>query len=161
MKTCPKCGETKPLEEFYRDASRYGGRMSHCAACTRAKVRARDKKKPLIPGWLEKRAAYNRERRAYETSRARERRHAEAYRERYPVKDAAKRAVKAAISRGELSRPDVCEDCGGMPVPRSDGRASIHAHQDDYSRPLDVRWLCQSCHNKQHRALPLTPEEPA
>jgi hypothetical protein len=27
---------------------------------------------------------------------------------------------------------------------------SLHAHHDDYSRPLDVVWLCPSCHRQHH-----------
>lgn len=45
-----------------------------------------------------------------------------------------------AIERGRLT-PRVCEVCGT-------GR-QIEAHHDDYSKPLDVRWLCKS-HHKQH-----------
>jgi hypothetical protein len=154
VKTCSKCGERKSIEEFYRDASHNDGRMSYCAICCRAAVSVRDKQKPSMPGFHEKRAAYNRSRRSYETSRARERRHAKAYRERYPVKTAAKAAIKAALARGDLSRPDVCEECAERPEPFANGRSAIHAHHDDYSRPLDVRWLCQKCHNEHHRALP-------
>ena len=32
-KTCPKCGEVKPLSEFVRDARKNFGRGSHCHAC--------------------------------------------------------------------------------------------------------------------------------
>ena len=34
MKRCPKCGETKPLADFYRD-----GRAAYCKPCTKADVR--------------------------------------------------------------------------------------------------------------------------
>lgn len=58
-------------------------------------------------------------------------------------------AVHNAVVRGLLERPDDCEKCGYV------GRVTrdIHAHHDDYSKPLDVRWLCSSCHGRHHRAL--------
>ena len=49
-------------------------------------------------------------------------------------------AVRRAVRRGELV-PQPCETCGTTPT---------HGHHDDYSKPLDVRWLCRSCHYKAH-----------
>jgi hypothetical protein len=37
--TCYACGESKPLDEFYPDASKAAGRMSRCRACDREKAR--------------------------------------------------------------------------------------------------------------------------
>lgn len=34
-----------------------------------------------------------------------------------------------------------CEVCGAL---------KVHAHHDDYSKPLDVRWLCPPCHRSHH-----------
>ena len=34
-KTCTKCGETKPLDDFHRDKTRSGGRRSDCKECRR------------------------------------------------------------------------------------------------------------------------------
>ena len=34
-KTCTKCGETKPLDDFHRDKTRAGGRYPHCKECVR------------------------------------------------------------------------------------------------------------------------------
>ena len=50
----------------------------------------------------------------------------------------AQAAVYRAIKRGELVRPAVCAQCG------KGGR--IEAAHADYARPLDIRWLCVSCH---------------
>ena len=65
-------------------------------------------------------------------------------------KNRARRAVTAALERGELVRPAICEDCGGGGREYKDGRAGIHAHHDDYNKPLDVRWLCGDCHDAVH-----------
>lgn len=52
----------------------------------------------------------------------------------------AHRKVKSALFKGELLR-EPCEVCGEV--------KSI-AHHDDYSKPLDVRWLCQMHHMRHH-----------
>jgi hypothetical protein len=36
-KTCSKCGETKPLDDFYRDRTRPDGRECYCAICRKAR----------------------------------------------------------------------------------------------------------------------------
>lgn len=44
---------------------------------------------------------------------------------------------------GAITRTD-CHLCGGKD-------AEMHHH--DYSKPLDVNWLCKSCHSFIHRVL--------
>jgi hypothetical protein len=71
-------------------------------------------------------------------------RHAElakAYRERNPGKYKAQQRAAYAIRRGLLVRGN-CEGCG------TDQK--VHAHHDDYSKPLQVRWLCYLCHKAEH-----------
>lgn len=48
--------------------------------------------------------------------------------------------MAAAISRGDLVRQP-CVRCGN---PKS------HGHHPDYSKPLDVVWLCAQHHNEVH-----------
>ena len=38
-KTCTKCGETKPLDDFHRDKTRAGGRRPECKECVREDLR--------------------------------------------------------------------------------------------------------------------------
>lgn len=59
-------------------------------------------------------------------------------------------AMEDALRRGELTRPDCCEQCGRGGTAK-DGRSLIQGHHDDYNKPLDVRWLCQSCHHEWHK----------
>lgn len=54
----------------------------------------------------------------------------------------AHRAVEAAIQQGKLVRAP-CEVCGS--------KKAVHAHHDDYSKPLSVRWLCAKHHLQHHR----------
>lgn len=58
--------------------------------------------------------------------------------------------MEVAIERGILVNPGKCSQCGSVGVFR-DGRNSIQGHHDDYNKPLEVRWLCQSCHHEWHK----------
>jgi len=59
--------------------------------------------------------------------------------------------VERAIAKGDLIRPEACEQCGTVPPPMKDGRTRIQAHHDDYDNPLEVRWICQECHHDEHK----------
>lgn len=61
-------------------------------------------------------------------------------------------AVARALQNGTLVRPDRCPKCHSHGRDKG-GRARIHAHHDDYSKPLDVMWLCPPCHRARHREL--------
>lgn len=50
--------------------------------------------------------------------------------------------VSRAIKSGQLVRPNACEQCGAS--------KKLDAHHDDYGKPLQVRWLCASCHRRWH-----------
>lgn len=59
-----------------------------------------------------------------------------------PEKQRAYSAVKQALKTGALKKGP-CADCGSP--------HRIHAHHEDYSKPLEVVWLCYLCHAARHR----------
>lgn len=59
-----------------------------------------------------------------------------------PEKFAARQQVFTAIRTGKLERPTTCQACGGL--------GAVEAHHDDYSKPLEVEWLCVPCHKQTH-----------
>lgn len=62
-------------------------------------------------------------------------------RRRHPEQHRAHEAVARAVRDGSMCvRP--CEICGDK---------SAEAHHDDYSKPLNVRWLCRQHHVEHHR----------
>lgn len=63
------------------------------------------------------------------------------YRAKHPDKDRAHEIVHTAKKRGKL-RPSPCADCGST--------SKIHAHHEDYAKPLEITWLCAPCHRKRH-----------
>ena len=56
------------------------------------------------------------------------------------AKDKSRRKVWHAVKAGRLVRQP-CEVCGAL---------EVEAHHDDYSKPLDVRWLCPEHHRTHH-----------
>ena len=62
----------------------------------------------------------------------------------------AHQKLERAVRRGLINKPDQCEQCRVTPEPRRDGRSALQGHHADYSKPLDVRWLCARCHRNHH-----------
>lgn len=57
------------------------------------------------------------------------------------LKIQARNKVKHLCRVGKMQRGN-CECCG---------QANAEAHHEDYTKPLDVRWLCRTCHIALHR----------
>ena len=61
--------------------------------------------------------------------------------ERHRDRALAQWTVQRAVRRGLLTRPDTCSQCGASGL--------IEGSHDDYSKPLDVQWLCVLCHRRK------------
>lgn len=123
MKTCKKCGEVKGIGEFYANASK-------CKPCYRADVKKnRDNNKDYY-------REYDRRRGNRQTPE-----YIREYREKFPNKYKAHNLVNNSIRDGKL-HAEPCEICGTS--------KSVHAHHDDYAKPLNVRWLCAAHHKEWH-----------
>ncbi len=59
-------------------------------------------------------------------------------RERFPEKYAARQEVLKALRRGDLIK-----------APCRCGATKVQGHHPDYSKPLDVIWLCDPCHRAE------------
>lgn len=57
----------------------------------------------------------------------------------------ARKAVQHALRSGKLVKKP-CERC-----PRENW--DVEAHHDDYSKPLQVKWLCNTHHKERHREM--------
>lgn len=56
-------------------------------------------------------------------------------------KKQARKVVEVALRNGSLKR-GACIGCGT--------KKNVHAHHDDYSKPLKIKWMCPSCHGAYH-----------
>ena len=129
LKTCFKCKEEKPVEGFYRHSRMADGRVNKCKECNKKDVREN----------RYKRADYYRE---YDRKRGsrQDKAYRDSYRERFPEKYKAHYLLTNAVRDGRVKRQS-CEKCG---------REDTHGHHHDYSKPLEVRWLCPPCHAEEH-----------
>jgi hypothetical protein len=62
------------------------------------------------------------------------------------IKLKAQQSVNNEIAKGSIERGNACALCSSNDF--------VVANHNDYSKPLDVVWLCRSCHNRLHRDLP-------
>ena len=62
---------------------------------------------------------------------------------RNPEKVRARNILRKAVYEGKITKPIICEQC-------MKEKSRIEGHHDDYSKPLDVKWLCVSCHRAIH-----------
>jgi hypothetical protein len=149
MKKCFKCLQVKPLSGFYVHPKMSDGYLGKCKECTKRdvityrqvnieSVRAFDRGR----GRTEKRKRLNRKthKRLRRVDPERYRNRQRNLRAKEPEKYRARNAVNNAIRDGRLARR-VCETCG----------KKAEAHHEDYSKPLDVKWLCVLHHHERHR----------
>lgn len=146
MKRCKKCGIEKCLESFHRSKTKADGRVSDCKDC-RAQYRAAYYESHRLAE-----AAGNAAYRSQHKDRLRRRSVARIAQWRSDNPELqrligrAHAAVQRAVKRGVLVKPKTCDEC------HQTGR--ITAAHDDYSSPIDVRWLCWSCHVRWDRSQP-------
>lgn len=134
LKTCFKCLVAKPRTEFYPHKMMGDGLLGKCKRCTRLDVRSNRASRPeYYKGYDRDRYRNNLARKAATIARFR-RAHAA-----HPERKKASTAVARAIRAGRLV-PQPCWVCGEM----------AQAHHPDYSRPLDVVWLCILHHRQAH-----------
>lgn len=99
-KRCFKCGEVKPLSDFYRGPSMADGHFNKCKECAKEEWAKRREEHPeaILASRL-RMAAKN------------------------PTKRNANRCVEVALDTGDLVKPGTCSGCG------ADGRITAH-HAD-------------------------------
>lgn len=113
------------------------GRLKHCADCVNEKRRAR---RLINPRTAEmERLVYARNPRRQSGVKSRAKRWTKDHPDKTRVQQKARRALK----RGLIQRLP-CAFCGSE---------KSEMHHDDYSKPLEVMWLCRSHHARRHLEL--------
>lgn len=136
---CPKCGSYLPESEFTKTASRWNGICGYCKKCHRMRVHAwkdANRERIRLRSRIRSKAIYEANPKRFCDRRR-------VYAEKYPHKEKARHAVSDALRAGKISRPGECSNCGKACKPQG--------HHPDYSKPLDVIWLCSVCHSAADR----------
>lgn len=130
---CRHCGEPFPPKSWQLAKGDY-----ECPSCKRSRQNAGNAKRDLS---AYAKARYTRPdvKDAYRQYHERKR----ATDPEYAVRRAARRKVATEIEAGRMAR-EACQVCS---------TEDADAHHDDYSRPLDVIWLCRAHHMERHRML--------
>lgn len=140
---CNHCTQDKPAEGFYRSSP------SKCKECIKAavkkhrqenleRVRAYDRMRGSMPHRVAARAEYAKTQ-AYAQSHSAA---AARWAAKHPERRKANIIVGNAVRSGKLIPWPVCAvpECCDKP----------QGHHPDYSRPLDVVWLCPAHHEEAH-----------
>jgi Protein of unknwon function (DUF3310) len=122
VKICSACYETKPSTDFYKSAINKDGLCGQCKVCHNKQVIQNRKNKKLLSF---KQVAPHKKFWLIENK----------------LKRKAHGEVGYAIQIGKLVRQP-CERCGTT--------EHVVAHHEDYSKPLDVVWLCKYHHKERH-----------
>ncbi len=64
------------------------------------------------------------------------------WKDEHPKARRAHVILNKAVKNGILFRPNNCPQCN-----RSNH--TIHGHHEDYSKPLEVQWMCPQCHKEE------------
>lgn len=135
-KKCFKCKLFKDLEDFYPHPRMKDGHLNKCKECNKKdtnnryykdfdKIQKYEKEREQTDHRKQKKLEYQRKRRALN-----------------PEKNKARQIVSNAIRYGKLKKQP-CEICG----------EKAQAHHEDYSKPLEIKWLCFKHHRESHGQL--------
>ncbi len=132
-KECFKCKTVKPLSEYYKHQKMADGHLNKCKCCTKKdvsqhreinieKIREYDRGRGRLPHRIELKMKIN-----------------ERWRKAHPDRKNAQQTLNRAVRTGKVKK-QLCWVCG----------EKAEAHHPDYSKPLDVVWLCTMHHRQTH-----------
>lgn len=147
-KRCKDCGEEKPLEGFYAHSRMADGFLNKCKECVKARVaKHRSENLDQIRSYDRSRGTQEHRiaaRKAYAKTDSGKEAHRKGNRKWSSQNKHKRRAhlyVARALMAGKLKR-QACYVCGDEVT---------EAHHEDYSKPLDVLWLCDGHHKEIHK----------
>lgn len=155
MKTCIRCAVKRDLGSFYKHKGMADGHLNVCIDCTKARVIAhrnanidRIREYDKQRGKTEKRKLASKQYFQTEAGKQSRAKAVKRWRENNPLKYAAHILLNNALRSGSVVKQSNCALCWEQ--------TKVEAHHEDYTKPLDVLWLCSGCHSKAHKSKEIT-----
>jgi len=150
MKVCRDCQIEKSFDEFYKHPKMFDGHLNKCIACVKSRVtkhrqanidaiREYDKKRSKNPHRVQAKKDYAQT----EQGKLAKKKATQTYKAKHPMRYAAHIIVNNAIRDKKLIAEKNCSVCSST--------INIEGHHDDYTKPMDVRWLCEKCHKEWYK----------
>lgn len=150
---CRKCGKNRLSKFFSKCTNKPNGLWIYCKDCDNKRNIEWYQKPGKAEHSIAKMTEYRKTEKGRESSKRAIKKHRSSDKwkkylkskmKKNPEKYRAHWLVKSAIKRGILKRKP-CQKCGK--------RKYVHAHHDNYFKPLDVAWLCAQHHSARHKEL--------
>jgi len=147
MKQCFKCLAHKPLVDFYKHPMMLDGHLNKCKECAKRDVAENIKIRRTDKDWVANERARCREKSKRQRAIRPTKQSSKKSKEDWCIRNAHKRSAQIIAYRakksGKILAKSACEDCD-----KPSGK--LQMHHEDYSKPLDVVFLCTECHGKRH-----------
>lgn len=146
FKTCSKCNTNKPTDQFYWDKTTNRFRSDCKSCCNRSeRVKKANLKYKRSARGLKHVKKYQKNVKKYQKSEkgrlALNKASKVAYL-KHKWKWIARAQARYAVKIGKLIKPNKCESCHDC--------RPLQGHHEDYTKPLEVIWLCSRCHKDVH-----------
>lgn len=172
MKKCSRCQNEKDISQFWKRSDRKAGYHGVCKDCMNSDRPKRNKKnasklktqrrecylryrekrieevKKYYSSLSEEKREEIRQRKRinFKNSDAQKKNKLDYQRNRYSKeKIVANRAIAQALIEEKIFKPGKCQICNL--------ERKLDGHHSDYSKPLEVIWVCRKCHVAIHKRL--------
>lgn len=136
VKKCKTCLLEFSIDNFYKHKQMLDGYLNICKKCTCIRIKKERRLNPDKHSARERKRYTGNRKVSIDTNSTN-------YRKNNSDKYLAHTALNNAVRDGRIIKPDSCELCSRTNI-------RICGHHDDYSKKLDVKWLCDRCHRRYH-----------
>lgn len=156
-KKCKRCEKVLPISAFYVHPQMADGHLNICKDCVRnraqvyrqenlERIREYDRQRGRTKEHNQKNLQLAHDLKATNPEKYKEQKEKRNsnYVQKHPDRRRAHIMVWNKLRDKKLDRKP-CEVCGTA--------RKVEAHHDDYSKPLEIRWLCKKHHMELHRAI--------